>query len=204
MVGKRWTLSVGLLVLGIWAALSGGSAMAADTVDVGGSAVAYDTTYVEASDVDGADRTTFYVGDTLVAAAWDRDADGRRDLWMRVDADWHVDRVAADRDGDGIADTVVAVDHEGETTVEAIGEALPETPTSPTEAAGTNSMALIAYRGSRRGRCHRNSGPVGAAAQGRDHSCASGLRPRGNSRSSRSRRPTVGRGLQSQWGPVRR
>jgi len=54
---------------------------------------------------------------------------------MQVDPDWYVERVAADRDGDGIAESVVTVDHDGKSTVDAM----------PLEESSTGSpMVLVA------------------------------------------------------------
>jgi hypothetical protein len=135
MMGRHRAQALGLGVLIASASLLGGTAIAADTVDVGGSAVAYERSFAEDAESDSARRTTYYDADTLVAAAWDEDADGSDDLWMQVDPDWYVERVAADRDGDGIAESVVTVDHDGKSTVDAM----------PLEESSTGSpMVLVA------------------------------------------------------------
>jgi hypothetical protein len=142
MMGRHRAQALGLGVLIASASLLGGTAIAADTVDVGGSAVAYDTSLVEDAESDSARRTTYYAADTLVAAAWDADADGNDDLWMQVDPDWYVERVAADRDGDGIAESVVTVDHDGKSTADAMPAASAEIP-APVEESSTGSPIVI-------------------------------------------------------------
>lgn len=119
MKGIRGSVQLLIVTAMVVAVCSSGVAAAVDSIDVGGEAVAYDTSHVETSQSDGARRTTYYANDVLVAASWDSDVNGRDELWMRVDADWYVDRVAADRDADGIADTVVTINHSGAVTVAA-------------------------------------------------------------------------------------
>ena len=66
------------------------------------------------------------------------------DVWMQVDPDWYVERVAADRDGDGIAESVGTVDHDGESTVDAMPAASAEIPTPVEESFTGGPMLLVA------------------------------------------------------------
>lgn len=94
----------------MWSA--SGEAERTTVLDVGGDGVTYDRTIVRTTE-SGARRTTYFLGDVLVAAAWDRDGTGLDDLWLRVDAEWFVDRQAIDDDGDGVADRVWRVERDG-------------------------------------------------------------------------------------------
>ncbi len=143
MMGRHRIRVLGLGVLVASVSLFGGTAIAADIVDVGGSGIAYDTSFVEEAASDAARRTTYYAADTLVAAAWDVDADGSDNLWMQVDSDWYVERVASDRDGDGIADTVVTVDRDGGSTVDAMPVASTQIPVPVEESSTGSPMVLI-------------------------------------------------------------
>ena len=144
MVGSHRIRVVGLGVLVASVSMFGGTAIAADTVDVGGSAIGYNTSIVEEAAYDSARRTTYYAADTLVAAAWDADGDGNDDLWMQIDSDWYVERVASDRDGDGTADSVVTLDRDGGSTVDVMPVASAQIPTSDEESSTGGAMVLVA------------------------------------------------------------
>jgi hypothetical protein len=80
------------------------------TATVAGRVVTYDRAVEADTDDDGTnDRTTYYMGASMVMTAYDEDQDGRHELWFFYDEEERVNAEAADEDGDGSADAIVPI-----------------------------------------------------------------------------------------------
>lgn len=89
------------------------SPVSADSIEVGKYKVEYDTLVVADTDMDGInDRTSYYQDEVLVFTAYDRDNNGKPDLWFRYDDELSLDLEIVDSDSDGEPDVFSHIDEE--------------------------------------------------------------------------------------------
>ncbi len=95
------------------------AAYAVETLKVGGYKIQYDQVLKGDSDFDGInDRTSYYLDDELVFAAFDTDGDGKADMWFRYPDGMHKDLAMRDTNGNGRPENILEYDEAGDITSE--------------------------------------------------------------------------------------
>lgn len=86
----------------------------AGEIDIAGTLVRYDSARDQDLDQNGKpEQRAYYLGDKMVAAAFDNTRDGSFDTWVRFGEDQRVASEAVDQDGDGAPDRLQAMDAKG-------------------------------------------------------------------------------------------
>src|SRR5665648_292067 len=77
------------------------SPVSADSIEIGKYKIVYDALVVTDTDEDGInDRTSYYQDGLLVFTAYDRDNNGKPDLWFRYDDELRLDLEIVDSNND--------------------------------------------------------------------------------------------------------
>lgn len=94
---------------------SGGGKSINGKMKVADRSVSYDEIFDDDTTGDGySDRRTYYSGARLVLAAWDRNRDQSYDMFFYLSEGVHISEEYIDEDMDGLIDTVLSVNREGE------------------------------------------------------------------------------------------
>lgn len=107
-----------LLAAALWGAApamaSAGPPGGLGEIEIAGETVRFDVMRDRDFDGDGKpEQRAYYLGERMVAAAFDNDRDGNFDAWVNFAEDMHVTREVVDNDGDGRPDQVQAMDAKG-------------------------------------------------------------------------------------------